>query len=289
MNRPFNRYARFTAVIKNHTNKAYHKDAVVSSKAFLSSLHNPESANVIVALDKRKKETIRKNRDILKHIVTVIIWIGRQGIAFRGHRESKEDEGNKGNFMEMINLLSTYSGELSNHLTTSKKTTYLSPDIQNQIINIIGNDYIRPKIVAEIKSSKFFSIICDEATSAKKEYMSVVIRFIDGKKDIREEFMGFVPVLRTTGQFLGEKIMEFLTTLGIDIDNCRGQGYDGAASMSSSRCGVQAVIREVNDKAMYFHCASHCLNLVIGHSCSDVSIKTMISKVNEVSLLLLHT
>jgi hypothetical protein len=56
----------------------------------------------------------------------VVIWIGRQGIAFRGHRESKEDEGNKGNFMEMINLLFTYSGELSNHLTTSKKTTYLS-------------------------------------------------------------------------------------------------------------------------------------------------------------------
>lgn len=151
------------------------------------------------------------------------------------------------------------------------------------MISIIVNDYIQSELVQEVKHAKYFAILCDEATSSKKEYISLLLRFIDAEKDIREEFLGSIPVIRTSGRELAEKILETLQKLELDISNCRGQGYDGAASMSSSRCGVQAVITEHNRKVLYVHCASHCLNLVISHSCKDIAIKTMISKVNEVS------
>ena len=286
VNKPFSRYARFTSVIRNHVDKQYHKDAIVASKAFLNSLKQPESGNIAVALNKRQQETIRRNRKLLAHIIKSTLWLSRQGLAFRGHRESgSSSEGsNRGNFLELIHLLAEYNEELSEHLAKSVKTTYLSPHIQNQIISIIGKDYIRPKILEDVKVAKYYSIICDEASSAKKEYLSLVLRFVDQNQDIREEFMGFVPVTRTSGQLIGEKIIETLQHMELDISNGRGQGYDGAASVSSSRCGVQAVIKAQNPKALYFHCASHCLNLVISHSCKDVAIKTMISKINEVRI-----
>lgn len=115
--------------------------------------------------------------------------------------------------------------------------------------------------------------------------MSMVLRFVDENKDIREELLGFIPVVRTSGEMLAEKILTTLENLEIDIDHCRGQGYDGAAAMSGNRCGVQAIIAQRNSKVLYFHCASHCLNLVISHSCQDVYIKKVISTVNEVSII----
>ena len=50
------------------------------------------------------------------------------------------------------------------------------------------------------------------------------------------------------------------------MENIRGQGYDGASNMSSSRAGVQGRIKEVAPLGMYVHCCGHCLNLVIGRS-----------------------
>ena len=46
------------------------------------------------------------------------------------------------------------------------------------------------------------------------------------------------------------------------ITKCRGQGYDGAANMSSNRVGTQACIKRASPLAVYVHCNSHKLNLL---------------------------
>ena len=283
VNSPFNRWARAN-ILKTHADKSYHKDAMALSKGFISSVEAPEQTNIRVVLDNTIKERIKNNREILKHIITALDFLGKQGIAIRGHRENLSHEGNRGNFIELLMLLKEYDPALATHIASSSKTSYLSPDIQNQIINIIGSEVIRPALIQEVVDSKYFSVLCDEATSSKKEYMSMVLRFIDKTNDIREEFVGFIPVVRTSGQMLAETILSTLDSFKLDIANCRGQGYDGASAMSSSRCGVQGLIRERNDKAVYFHCASHCLNLVIVRSCKDISLQTTLKKLSEVNI-----
>ena len=51
-----------------------------------------------------------------------------------------------------------------------------------------------------------------------------------------------------------------------DIHNadCCGQSYDNASNMSGrySYNGMQVIIREHNELAVYSPCAAHCLNLV---------------------------
>ena len=47
----------------------------------------------------RKREVIA-NRNIMKRVVDTVVYLGKQGLAFRGHRESLTDgpEVNKGIF-----------------------------------------------------------------------------------------------------------------------------------------------------------------------------------------------
>lgn len=43
-----------------------------------------------------------------------------------------------------------------------RNATYLSPHIQNQIISIIGYDFIRASVVDEVKKSKYYAILAEE-------------------------------------------------------------------------------------------------------------------------------
>ena len=59
-----------------------------------------------------------------------------------------------------------------------KNETYRSKTIQNQIINVVG-DKVKSEIIGEIKKSKFFSILADEASNvSNKEQISLVLRYL---------------------------------------------------------------------------------------------------------------
>ena len=66
---------------------------------------------------------------------------------------------------------------------------------------------------------------------------------------------------------LSQKILEGIKSIGLQIEDCRGQGYDGASAMSSITKGVAGNILKVNPKAKYMHCASHRLNLCVAKCC----------------------
>ena len=92
-----------------------------------------------------------------------VAYLGKQGLAFRGHRESLIDhsEENKGNFLGSLNYLSACDITTANHLEKvrnqqvmskrrkgrekgakgpSCKLTFLSNDTQNNLINIIDKE-----------------------------------------------------------------------------------------------------------------------------------------------------
>ena len=74
---------------------------------------------------------------------------------------------------------------------------------------------------------------------------------------------------------MAEEIKSALQELDIKLENMRGQGYNGAASMSSTRVGIQARIMQDAPKAFYVHCSGHYLNLVISHSCALPAVRNM--------------
>ena len=115
------------------------------------------------------------------------------------------------------------------------------------------------------------------------------MRFVDVHKDIREEFIQFSTLPRVTGEAIATNVCSDLASLGLELKNIRGQGYDGASNMSSSRVGVQALIREKSPLAIYTHCSGHCLNLVISHLCSLPMIRNVLDKMKATCLFFLNS
>jgi hypothetical protein len=61
--------------------------------------------------------------------------------------------------------------------------------------------------------------------------MTLVIRFVDGIGFIREQFLDIVYIKDTTASTLKEEISFVLSHYNLDVQNIRGQGYDGANNM----------------------------------------------------------
>ena len=87
------------------------------------------------------------------------------------------------------------------------------------------------------------------------------------------------------------KIFEVtLSSFGLDLQNCRGQIYDGAGAVSGQVNGRSALILRENSKALYTHCASHRSNLAIGkyakfHVCNLMDVIKDISFLKKFFLL----
>ena len=82
---------------------------------------------------------------------------------------------------------------------------------------------------------------------------------------------------------IANEIVRLLKKANLDVKNCRGQGYDGASSMSSEAVGVQARIKQLCEKAFYTHCCGHNLSLVVVTACNLPIIRNGLDTVREVS------
>ena len=122
-------------------------------------------------------------------------------------------------------------------------------------------------IIGRVKEPKFYSVICDEAPDASnKEQLSFCLRYVNDDRDISKDFLKFIHCKSgLSGKDLYNEVTEALISFGLDLQNCRGHGYDGAGAVSGHVNGLLALILRENSKALYTHCASHRLNLVIGN------------------------
>ena len=114
--------------------------------------------------------------------------------------------------------------------------------------------------------------------------ISLCLRFVDrstGQVEVREEFVGFLHAKSIHGQALATLLLNTMDKYEVDGDKLRAQGYDGAANMSRKHQGVQAHVRQLFPEAVYVHCKSHCLNLAIGHSCKDASVRTLMGTIQD--------
>ena len=128
-----------------------------------------------------------------------MLFCGKQCIALRGDVEKPEAPGNPGNFLALLKLLATNDDILRKHLEAPamKNATYISPQSQNDLIEVIG-DQIFQGIVEDVNASPFYAIPADEVTSHNVDYLSLCIRFFDHKqKSIREEFLTFLPLVKS--------------------------------------------------------------------------------------------
>ncbi|XP_003739986.1 zinc finger MYM-type protein 1-like, partial [Galendromus occidentalis] len=238
----------------------------------------------------RKKQALQ-NRQKLASIIKTVLLCGRQGVALRAHREEgnviEETACNDGNFRALLRFrIDAGDTCLQEHLlNATERTRYISPRIQNEIIDGIG-ELFRKRISVEVQQSGFFSILADETRdSGKIDQLTLCLRYVTSRNDrkvVVENFLMYCEVSDKTGVGLASQILRNLTAQNIDVTKMRGQGYDGCSAMSGRFKGVQTVIKASIPEALYVHCASHCLNLAVVHSSECTLIRNTVGTIGNI-------
>ncbi|XP_034232796.1 zinc finger MYM-type protein 1-like [Thrips palmi] len=247
-----------------------HESSKAHVEANIARITRSSTAPINASLDAEKNAQVRVNREIVKQLFDITLYLARHNMAFRGHRENWNREGLKGNYRDLIELLSKYSPELAKYVKKiavdkKDKFNYISWQRQNQMMDALCK-CITSEILGEIKDAKFFSVQMDGAfDKSKHEQLAFSVRYADVRTGtVHERLLAVRPTPSSTGAQRFKVFVEVCEALGLDWRRFLvGQAYDGALNMRGHEKGLQQRVRDVNPAALYIWCHAHRLNLVV--------------------------
>lgn len=249
--------------IVKHEKSDEHKTAEREYLILRTRINNDSTiVHNLIQAERNKKE---HNRNVLKRLIDLSLFLAKNGLPFRGHREKFSHETpNQGLFVELVKLISKYDAVLAKHLAESNRNeTYLSCMIQNDIIKSMAHETVQ-LILYEIKLAKYFTIIVDSTIDINKnDQFSLSLRFVDQEGMIREHFICFEELPGASANNYFNILNKCIKKYDLDFSMCRGQAYDGASTMSGRFSGLQSKVKQLNPLALYIHCCAHNLNLVL--------------------------
>ncbi|XP_053120646.1 uncharacterized protein LOC128331326 [Hemicordylus capensis] len=232
-------------------------------------------------IDNINQQKIREEeqywRQVLERLIAAVRFLGMQNMAFHGTTEKLYSENN-GNFLKLVEFLALFDPVMTEHVRRVKDEEtmvhYLGKEIQNELIELLATS-IKQNILARINSAKYYSVILDCTPDVSHtEQMTMIVRFVDvimpsdtetsePEVTIKEHFLGFVPLKKTTCAFMAETLLWLLEQMGLPLENLRGQGYDNGSNMRGKEHGVQKRVLDINPRAFFVPCSAHSLNLVV--------------------------
>ena len=143
----FSTWWKLNPKIAQHESSVQHLEKFMQWKELELRL---ETNSTIDVNEQRALVSERKKwRDVLIRLLDVIMFLAKQNLPLRGHREtvlpaSHPGECNRGNFLELVHLLSKYDRTLTEHVVKDKldkkrRDLHLSPLIQNEFIADLGS------------------------------------------------------------------------------------------------------------------------------------------------------
>ncbi|KAE9523345.1 hypothetical protein AGLY_016293 [Aphis glycines] len=186
----------------------------VKNRVECSGAYKEASFPLLPSLQENAVSNVLLNREIIRRIIDLTLFLGPHCLSFRGHKEGWQEELS-GNFKDLTKLLAKYS----------------------------------PK---ELLSSIFFSVPLDTTYDiSRKEQLFIVLRYINKKNGIVcKRLVALQEIVLTTGQHLFTMFVDICKEMNLDWkQNLVGQSYDGVASMRGAYNGLQSIIKTHNPSA----------------------------------------
>lgn len=319
VNSPLTKFAKIMGAdgdFSVHSNHLYHKNAVQVALDFLNTYKNPQT-EIVNVLNSNRMKTVAENRERLRPIIESILFLGRQNIALRGHRDqgilntstTTSSVINEGNFRELLKFrVASGDAILEKHLKTcNSKATYISHTTQENIIDCI-KDELLTCILNDVNNFKYYSVVFDETTDVSHvSQLSLILRYIDNKNNVHEKFVGFInchddafhkeknivdlaidehenPNIepKLTGEVLGNIVVSAMQSMSLDLNKCVGIGTDGCSVMTSVVHGAVQRVQTNCENAIFSPCSNHALNLSISKSSNVQLVRNNMSIIREI-------
>lgn len=127
-----------------------------------------------------RTQEVQNRKKILKRIIDIVIYIGRQRISYRGKQEAAysltSDEENDGYFLELVKLIAKYDIILKQHVENSIKISERTKfkkgrDNMINVITFISKHFINEKMMAPIGVAIQHTIVKEIKECAKFSLM----------------------------------------------------------------------------------------------------------------------
>ena len=140
-----------THVGKDNVN-SFHNVAVKQCDALMN-----QDQSIQVALDRQTDFTKKQNRIRLNTSIDSVRYLLCQGLAFRGHDESKESK-NKGNFRELVSTLADRNEVVRNSIRNAPENCqWICGDIQKEITSYFAKVMSSLKYIIEVTNYNLMS------------------------------------------------------------------------------------------------------------------------------------
>ena len=77
-----------------------------------------------------------------------------------------------------------------------------------------------------------------------------------------EHFIEILPLKKVNAESIYSALVEHCREKNIQLGRLIGMGFDGAATFSGDKTGVQRRLNELSPRALFVHCCCHVLQLV---------------------------
>ena len=216
-----------------------------------------------------RREDVLERRVVVGCVISVIFFIAFQTLPFRSkHSESVatafDDSAavvNHGNFLETVKLIAEFYPTLQVHLNKVVKLakkrdpkrkgrgnflTFLSNISVVKILKLIA-EMLKEKIATYVNDAGLFSVQMDSTTDiSTHDQCAVVVRYVQEGK-ARERLLRLVNVSNSSAQpqSLHNLLEKSLKEVGVKLDMCVGDSFDGIGNMSGVYNGLQALLKQV--------------------------------------------
>lgn len=205
-------------------------------------------------------------------------FFARHSLPFRGKWSSDSKSEEDSNFHKSLLLISLDDGDLVRWwLNSESKLKYTSPQIQNEILEIVGLQILRE--IAQLHIRKMADV-------SNKEQLVFCVRWVDQKLIPHKQFLG-MHLKNTSATEIGFVIKDIFMRMNFEMGNAWGQCYDGAYAMAGSKSEVATQLKSLNGKCLFAHCYGNALNFALGNFIRDLSnLKEMFSVAYKICKLL---
>ncbi|XP_050527956.1 uncharacterized protein LOC126898050 [Daktulosphaira vitifoliae] len=216
-------------------------------------------------------KTLEKHRYYLKSIFEVVQFLVINELSFRGSYDIDE-KAERGLFIKLFEFAlkkDRFLAECNETIPNNGK--YTSPEIQNEIIQIMAESVRESVVIDVMKSDVPWFTLMEDGTKDKnnRENIAIAIRYVKEGKP-RESLLNIITTKELDAKTFTEKTIETLRENSIDLSRLLSQCYDGANVMSGKKGGVSGLLEQhLNRKIPYIHCFNHRLHLVVVKAVSD--------------------